>query len=386
MPRAILVLNTGSSSIKFALYRVDANDSLALLYRGKLDQHVGDIHFRIADHEGQPLDAPEPGHPCHADEPPLSLLEHLEPILGDTRIVAVGHRIVHGGVDFVDPVAMDEAVLAQLQALSPLAPLHQPVGLAAVHSLLTARPGLLQVACFDTAFHHGMPAVNRTFALPDLGPEIRRYGFHGLSFSYIASQLKPRDRRTVVAHLGSGSSVCALLNGKSIHTSMSFTPLDGLMMATRSGAIDPALVLYLQKSRQMSVEDVEDLLYRRSGLLGVSGRSADMRVLLQHRDAAAGAAIEQFCARAAENMATMITALGGCDTIVFTGGVGENSPEIRSSICARLNWIGAEIDHDANFGASQTISTPTSRVAVVVKSTNEEIVIARGALLLLTER
>lgn len=377
MAKAILALNTGSSSIKFALYHASCDASLALRYKGKLDHHTGDVHFKMTDASGRAIDPADTDTHDHARDPALTLLECLEPLLGDDNIVAVGHRIVHGGADFVDPVAVDDAILARLEALSPLAPLHQPISLAAIRVLLKARPALRQIVCFDTAFHHAMPAIYRQFALPDLGADIRRYGFHGLSFAYIASQLGTQDRRTVVAHLGSGASVCALLDGASVNTSMSLTPLDGLMMATRSGAIDPALVLYLQRSRNMSIEAVEDLLYHKSGLLGVSGRSADMRALIDEQDAAAREAVAQFCARAAEQIAAMMTALRGCDTIVFTGGIGENIPEVRSEICQYLAWLGIELDKPSNIANATVISNAGSDIRVRVIPTNEELVIAQ---------
>ncbi|OYU91572.1 MAG: acetate kinase [Bradyrhizobiaceae bacterium PARB1] len=375
MAPTTLVLNAGSSSIKFALYRAGDDVSLALRYKGKLDHHAGDVHFRITDAAGRELTAPD-AH-GHADDPTSALLERLEPLLGDDDIVEVGHRVVHGGPDFVEPVQVDDAILRRLDALSPLAPLHQQIGLAAIRTIMRTRPALRQIACFDTAFHHDMPPVYRNFALPDLGADIRRYGFHGLSFAYIASRLDAHQRRTVVAHLGSGASVCALLDGRSINTSMSFTPLDGLMMATRSGAIDPALVLYLQRTREMCIEAVENLLYHRSGLLGVSGSSADMRTLIGERNAGARQAVAQFCARAAEHMASMMTALRGCDAIVFTGGIGENSPEIRASICDHLAWLGLRLDPVLNASGAGVITCDRSEIVARVIETNEELVIAR---------
>lgn len=378
MGDAVLAINTGSSSIKFAIYRVDPEARLSLAYRGKLDHHAGDTHFDIADAAGNKV--ADDGSRDHFSDLALALLARLEPLLGDDRIAAVGHRIVHGGSDFVRPVLVDEGILARLEALCPLAPLHQPIGLAAIRALLGAHPVLPQIACFDTAFHHDMPAVNRHFAIPDLGPDIRRYGFHGLSFGYIAGRLEARDRRAVVAHLGSGSSVCALLDGASVNTTMSLTPLDGLMMATRSGSLDPALIMYLLRSRGMSIKAVEDLLYHKSGLLGVSGRSADMRTLVDSHDVAARQAVAQFCARAAEHVAAMMTALQGCDTIVFTGGIGERSPRIRSLICDHLSWAGIDLDAIANAGGSSVISTETSRIVVRVIPTDEERMIAENSL------
>jgi acetate kinase len=381
MPQAILALNAGSSSIKFAAYEINDSD-LSLVCKGMLDRHAGDTQFVIKDPAGKVL---QDAKSDHADAKPalsVTLLDRVEPLLGHHELIAVGHRVVHGGPDFSDPVAVDSGVLRALEALTPLAPLHQPGCLAPIRSLLSARPKLLQVACFDTAFHRDLAPIYRRFPLPLEFEEkgIRRYGFHGLSFEYIGQHVSQSNARLVVAHLGSGSSLCAIRGGKSVNTTMSLTPLDGLMMATRSGAIDPGLVLYLLRSEQMSVSDAEDLLYHKSGLLGVSGISADMRILLASKDPRASDAIDQFCARAAEQIAATATSTGGIDVLVFTGGVGQNSPEIRKNIGARLSWIGLRLDDEANTRQRDVISGSESHFEVRIMPTDEELIIGRHTL------
>jgi acetate kinase len=372
----VLALNAGSSSIKFAVFQHDA--PATPLYRGLLDKHAGHPEFAITDSTGKPMHA-APIRAVPDADLAAHLLDRLAQLPGEIRPTTVGHRVVHGGPDFFQPVALDAAVLAQLDALTPFAPLHQPRCLAPIRSLLRTRPELCQVACFDTAFHRDLAPAYRSFPVPDLDPGIRRYGFHGLSFQYVSEQLGISDARTVVAHLGNGASLCALRNGKSVNTSMSLTPLDGLMMATRSGAIDPGLVIYLQRSKRMSADEIEDLLYHRSGLLGLSGLSADMRTLLASKTIAAQAAIEQYCARVAEQTAVMATSLGGIDSLVFTGGIGENSPDIRNRIASRLNWLGIRLNMSANERHERTISATDSRIETLVIPTDEEAVIAAHA-------
>lgn len=377
MSKAVLALNAGSSSIKFAVYRTgDDGDDLSLICKGIRDRRASDGHFLIRDAEGKTI-ADQKSTSPNGTDPVVELLDKLEPVIAGAELAAVGHRIVHGGPRFSEPVIIDQDVLTALDDLTPLAPLHQPVCLAPVRSLSAARPALPQVACFDTAFHRELEPVYKRFPIPEMGDGIHRYGFHGLSFEYVKRRIDEPGRPAVIAHLGSGCSICAIRDGKCVNTSMSMTPLDGLMMATRCGAIDPGLLLYLQKSKGLSVKELEDLLYYKSGLLAVSGVSADMRTLLAARDANSKLAIEQFCARAAESVAVMATALGGLGLLVFTGGIGENSPPIRSDICKRLQFLGVELDLAANEKSSATISNSEGRVAVKVIPTNEEEVIAR---------
>lgn len=381
MPHAILAINAGSSSIKFAAYAI-RDFELALVCSGLLDHHAGDTQFVIKNPAGEILQNAKSVGTNSGSDLATTLLDRVEPLLGSNKLAAVGHRIVHGGPDFSAPVAVDTRILQALDALTPLAPLHQPGCLAPIRNLQAARPRLLQVACFDTAFHRDLDPVYRRFPLP---PEfdargLRRYGFHGLSFEYVVQHLNWPEARLVVAHLGSGSSLCAVRGGKSINTTMSLTPLDGVMMATRSGAIDPGMVLYLLRSEKMSASDAEDLLYHKSGLLGVSGISADMRTLIASKDPSAGDAIDQFCARAAEQIAAMVTSIDGIDILVFTGGVGENSPAIRKNICLRLAWMGLSLDDKANTQHCDVVSAPESRIEVRVTATDEERVIGHHTI------
>jgi acetate kinase len=379
MTQAILAFNAGSSSIKFAAYEVDAHAKLKLICKGGLDGRSGDAEFVIKDPAGNIIGKNNRALSSPDSDPTKTLVERVEPLLDGRRLAAVGHRIVHGGPDFLAPVQVDSDVLQKLDALTPLAPIHQPGCLAPIRSLLAMRPELPQVACFDTAFHRDLAPIYCRFPLP-LEFEtkgIRRYGFHGLSFEYISRCLPQPQARSVIAHLGSGASLCALRHGKSVNTTMSLTPLDGLMMATRSGAIDPGLVLYLLQSEQMSASAVEDLLYRKSGLLGVSGVSADMRTLLASSDPRAKQAVDQFCARISEQIATMASSIGGIDALVFAGGIGENSPEIRRDVCARLEWMGVQLDDGANAQKRDVISRRESQVEVLIIPTDEEIMIAQ---------
>ncbi|MBR0822865.1 acetate/propionate family kinase [Bradyrhizobium liaoningense] len=384
MTASALVLNSGSSSIKFGLFDLSATEP-ALLCKGLLDEHEAKPRLVVKSPAGDDLfetrreasDA-DSGH-LFAD-----VLGFIEDHFGDHRLRAIGHRIVHGGPDYCGPVTLTDDVYARLEALTPLAPLHQPRCLAPVRTIRTTRPDLTQIACFDTAFHHSIAPPASRFAIPRRYEErdIRRYGFHGLSFEYVAGRfadIAPElvGQRTVIAHLGNGASLCALRDGRSVDTTMGLTPLDGLVMGTRSGTIDPGVLLYLQQHEKMSVEDVQHLLYHESGLLGVSGISADMRTLLASREAAAQEAVELFNFRAAQQVALMATTLGGLDGLVFTGGIGEHAKEIRGAIGERLGWLGVRIDGAANDAAREHISSGESAVEVFVIPTNEELTIAR---------
>jgi acetate kinase len=312
------------------------------------------------------------------------LLQWVEAHLGRAKLTAVGHRVVHGGRSLTQPMRLTPEVVAEIEKLVPLAPLHQPHSLHAINAVTKLRPELPQIACFDTAFHRGHAPETRFFALPRALSEsgIERYGFHGLSYEFIAGRLAEIDPalaagRIVAAHLGNGASLCAIQNGRSVDTTMGFTAVDGLPMGTRSGALDPGVILYLQQSRGMSTGDIEDLIYHKSGLLGVSGISADMRTLLESTDPHAAEAVELFCFRIARETAALATAMGGLDAIVFTAGIGEKSPQVRSRACAHLNWLGVEIDEDANAKSTQRINTLASKIRVLVVPTDEEEVIAR---------
>lgn len=384
MTASVLVLNSGSSSIKFGLFDIAAAEP-ALVCKGLLDEHEAKPRLVVRSPEGGDLfetrreasDA-DSGH-LFAD-----VLDFIEERFTDHRLRAVGHRIVHGGPDYSGPVELTDDVYAKLDALTPLAPLHQPRCLEPVRTIRAIKPDLAQIACFDTAFHHSMAAPASRFALPRRYEErgIRRYGFHGLSFEYVAGRLAkiaPQlvAKRTVIAHLGNGASLCALRDGRSVDTTMGLTPLDGLVMGTRSGTIDPGVLLYLQQHENMSVGDVQHLLYHESGLLGVSGISADMRVLLASREAAAREAVDLFVFRTVQEIAVMAASLGGLDCLVFTGGIGEHAKEIRAAIGEQLGWLGVHIDAGANDAARDRISGGGSTVNVFVIPTNEELTIAR---------
>jgi acetate kinase len=364
MPDLILALNAGSSSIKHGLFALAGSDSPVEVDRGETDD-----------------DGKDPS----ALEGALSKL--LERVEGAGTLVGIGHRIVHGGERFVDPVLLDDGVVDALDALTPLAPLHQPRSLAPVRAMKLVRPGIPQIGCFDTAFHHGLtPPVSR-FALPRLYEEkgLRRYGFHGLSYAYIARHLVDISpavsaRRTVVAHLGNGASLCAMRDGKSIDTTMGFTALDGLVMGTRCGTIDPGIMLWLQQSGGLDVNQLQRLLYHESGLLGVSGISGDMRVLLSSSDPRAADAVDLFAFSAARGVAIMAHTMGGLECLVFTGGIGQHAKEIRALVCERLAWLGVSIDRTANDRGADIIGGSDSRVDVRVIATDEELTIARNVL------
>jgi acetate kinase len=390
MTDAVLVFNVGSSSVKFALYGVAALD---LVCRGSIE-NVGATAATLRAAEGPrgaDLDgATLPGAGSHADAARW-LLDRLGERLPDIRLSGAGHRVVHGGTDFAEPVRIDERVLAALDRLVPLAPNHQPHNLAAIRALARARPGLPQIACFDTAFHRTQPVQAQRFALPraltDEG--IVRYGFHGLSYDYLAGALPAlagarADGRVVIAHLGHGASLCALRVRRSVATSMGFTALDGLMMGRRCGAIDPGVLLYLLQQKGMAPDAVSDLLYNRSGLLGVSGLSDDLRVLEADGGAQAEEAMDLFAYRAAREIGSLAAALGGLDVLVFSAGIGEHSASMRARICAYSRWLGIALDARANAAHGPRISAADSSVDAFVIPTDEEIVIARAARMLLS--
>jgi acetate kinase len=358
MSTAILTLNAGSSTLKFGVFG-DTVGEPALL-RGDLE--VGDA-------------------PADFSDALAALLRDLTTRLPDVTLLAVGHRVVHGGAEHVSPEAITPRLLATLRGLVPLDPLHMPRNLAPIEALAQARPDLLQVACFDTAFHHTMPAVAQRFGLPRAmsASGLRRYGFHGLSYEYIAgklAQVAPGLHRVVVAHLGAGASLCALLDGRSIATTTGFSALDGLLMATRCGSLDPGVILHLGR-QGLSFAAIEDLLYRQSGLLGVSGISGDIRVLLASDAPGAREAIELFIYRVALEAGAMAAALGGLDGLVFSAGIGEHAASIRAAICARLAWLGLRLDSAANAADAACISSAASPVAIHVIPTDEEAMVAQ---------
>ena len=380
---AVLTLNAGSSSLKFALFAGGQVTSATV--RGEVEDLDSSPHLLARDSTGTVLLAKRwPDHPSHSFATVLdAILACANTHLGHDNLTAVGHRIVHGGPDHTAPARVTPKLLSGLEALIPLDPLHMPHNLMPVHAVAAARPALPQVACFDTAFHHTLPPVARAVAIPRELTEagIRRYGFHGLSYEFIASKLKQcapdlAPGRVIVAHLGAGASLCALLDGRSIATTMGFSALDGLVMATRCGSLDPGVILYLGRQGH-SFDDIEDILYHRSGLLGVSGLSGDIRVLLASDKPAAREAIELFTYRIATHVGSLAVALGGLDGLVFTAGIGQHAPAIRALVCDRLAWLGVHIDDAANQASSSCISTPDSAIGVRVLATDEEAMIAR---------
>jgi len=389
MPGAVLVLNAGSSSIKFALYEVRGEGDPAVLAKGEIEGIGTAPHFVARDATGASIGERRWDRCATTDHEALlgGLLDWARSHLGPDTLVAAGHRVVHGGRDFTAPVTIDEPVLKALDGLTPLAPLHQPHSLAPVRAIMKIRPGLPQVACFDTAFHHTMSAVATRYALPRAYADegVRCYGFHGLSYEYIAGALRETAPdlaagKVIVAHLGSGASLCAMADGRSVDTTMGFTALDGLVMGTRCGAIDPGVLLYMLREKRLNAAEIEDVLYRRSGLLGVSGISSDMRELIASTDFRAREAVELFVFRIAREAAALAGTLGGLDGFVFTAGIGEHAPEIRAAVCRRLAWLGVILDPVANTRAANRIGSAASSVDVRVIPTDEEIMIVRHTI------
>jgi acetate kinase len=378
----ILTLNAGSSSVKFALF-VDASGEPALVAIGKVESLQTEPSFKAHGADGELLLASQPAL-AHTQE---AAIQHVIGWLGQefpgAAIRAVGHRIVHGGLDYSAPVVIDDAVVAKLAALSPLAPLHQPHNLAGVEAARAEFPGIPQVACFDTAFHRGHSFTNEAYALPRRLYEkgVRRFGFHGLSYEFVARRMKEiapsiSAGRVIVAHLGSGASACAMFDGRSVATSMGFSALDGLPMGTRCGQIDPGVLLYLLDHEGLSLSELTHLLYEESGLLGLSGVSADMRTLEASTAPEAAEAIDYFAHRLRMEIASLASTIGGLDALVFTGGIGERSPRMRASVVEGLSWLGMGLDERANLGNAQRVSPISANVQVFVVPTNEEAMIA----------
>mgnify|MGYP000442273303 CR=1 FL=1 len=385
MTGAILSINSGSSSIKFGLFET-GDGHVQYAAGGKLEKIGISPRLDVRDRAGDVIATRE--WVGKADLTHETLLEDLfgwaQEHLPHRPIAAVGHRVVHGGTGFTAPVLVDEAILQQLEGLCALAPLHQPHNLAAIRAIARLAPCLPQVACFDTAFHAAMPDVATRLPIPRKYGEqgIRRYGFHGLSYEYIAQALQEAHPalaggRVIAAHLGNGASMCAMHGGRSVDTTMGFTALDGLVMGTRSGALDPGAVLHLVQHMGLSAAEAEALLYRESGLLGLSGLSSDIRTLHASDDPHAAQALESFAWSAARQAAGLCVSLGGLDTLVFTAGIGENDAAMRAAIVDRLGWLGAALDEDANRRHAAVISSAQSQVNVLVIPTDEEVMIAR---------
>jgi len=386
-----LVLNAGSSSLKFCVYRCLEAEAWNLASRGQIEGIGTSPRLLVKDGEGRILADRRPDSEVRDGREALNVLAAwLRSTYESAEVVGVGHRVVHGGAQFTGPTIVTPDVLRELKRLIPLAPLHQPYNLAAIEVAFERLPNVPQVACFDTSFHRGQPAVAETVPLPReiCGQGVQRYGFHGLSYEYIASVLPSAapeiaSGRVIIAHLGSGASLCALKNGKSFDCTLGFTALEGLCMGTRPGSVDPGVILYLFQNLGLSAKDVEKILYKKSGLLGISGVSSDMRELSKSGDPGARLAIDYFVYRATKEIGAMTAVLGGIDGLVFTAGIGENSSEIRQRICASSAWLGIELDKEANARNGPRISTPESKVSTWVIPTNEELMIARHTGLLL---
>ena len=385
MSDAILVFNAGSSSIKFSVFVAD-DDTLRLFLDGQIEELFSAPVFTVTGADGRRLahTAWPQGHPLAHREAVCFVMDYLTQQLGSVRLIGVGHRVVHGGLQFAHPVRVDAAIAAQLAQYVPLAPLHQPHNLAPINDLLERWPDLPQVACFDTAFHRTNADLEQMFGLPQpmFTQGLRRYGFHGLSYEYIAGVLprfsaRAAAGRTLVLHLGNGASICALRGGCSVATTMGFTAVDGLLMGTRSGSLDPGLVLHLMEQHGMDVRAVQQLLYSESGLLGVSGLSSDMRTLLASDAPRARLAVDLFCYRIRREIGALAAVLGGLDAIVFTAGIGANSPVTLARVLQDAAWLGVDCDAEANAAGGPVISSATSLVDVLSIPTDEEQMIAR---------
>ncbi|HMA07391.1 MAG TPA: acetate/propionate family kinase [Ramlibacter sp.] len=382
--RSLVVINAGSSSIKFSLLTGRSAATLADIAHGEIEGIGTAPHFFASDPQGRTLVEQRWDRGTSYDDLLDLLMAWIESHLGPDRLTAAGHRVTHGGHAYVAPQLVTPAVLADLRALTPLAPLHQPHNLAPIDAIARRHPGLPQVACFDTAFHATNPRVSRLYGLPQAltAEGVWRFGFHGLSYEYIAGELprwEPRAPagRVIAAHLGNGASLCAMVGGRSVASTMGFSALDGLPMGTRCGTLDPGVVLYLLQEKGMSAKALEDLLYRQSGLLGVSGISSDMRELLASGDPRAREAVDMFAYRTAREIGSLAAAAGGLDALVFTAGIGERAAPIRAQVCAQSAWLGIRLDPAANDAGGPRISAPGSPVSVWVLPTNEELMVAR---------
>ena len=382
-PGCIAVLNAGSSSIKFALY--DQGLAGALLFRGQVERIGQAPRLEAKDAAGKVVaERNWPEGKLDHEAATTEIIAFGRELLHGRPVVAFGHRVVHGGTEFSAPALIDDKVLAKLAELVPLAPLHQPHNLAPIRAIARVAPHLPQVACFDTAFHRSQPALAQVFALPReiTAAGVRRYGFHGLSYDYIVAHLKETEpelahARLVIAHLGNGASLCAVRDGRSVASTMGFTAVDGLMMGTRSGALDPGVLLYLMQERGFDAVDIEDLLYRRSGLLGVSGLASDMRTLRQSRAPEATEAIALFIYRIVREIGSMVAALGGLDALIFTAGIGEHDAATRAEVVSGCAWLGLTLDEARNQAGGGRISSEASRVSAWVVPTDEERMISR---------
>ena len=390
MAECIAVVNAGSSSIKFAIFEV--SDDQQLLFGGQIEQIGVAPRLIVKSSKGEKVlenewDAKEVDHRSAT----RIILETAIGLIGGRPVSGVGHRVVHGGTQFTAPTLITKEIVASLKSLCPLAPLHQPHNLAPIEAIQAAAPHVPQVACFDTAFHQSQPSIAQAYALPRelTNSGIRRYGFHGLSYEFVSARLRKiapdhADKRIIVAHLGNGASLCAIHRGRSVATTMGFTAVEGLVMGTRCGSIDPGVLIYLMDERRMDARALEKLIYKQSGLIGVSGISSDMRTLRSSTDPAAREAIELFVYRIVREIGSLTAALGGLDGLVFTGGIGLNDAATRREVIAGCSWLGAELDEQANTGTEGRIDAVSSKLPIWVVPTDEERVIARQAAALLS--
>jgi acetate kinase len=390
MTDAIIVLNAGSTSLKFGAYRVDAAGSLPLICHGQIDGMHDAPHFVAKNMAGKPLDTHEWGKGQAIDHKTALhfVITWLEANVAGMKVVAAGHRVVLGGTRFEAPVRIDSNVLSYLDSLVVMEPSHQPYNVLGARALAEAFPGLPQVACFDSSFHRTMPEVAQTYALPkdvrDAG--VRHWGYHGISYDYISRQVPkfaPGARRVIAAHLGGGASMCAMLDGRSVETSMGFAAVSGLPMATRSGDVPPGALFYLLRRKLFDDASLEKMLYERAGILGLSGISDDMRVLQESKDPLAVAAVEYFVYAMTKYAGAYAAVLGGLDAFVFTAGIGEHSAPVRAALCRKLTWLGVKLDEQANASNGPRISAADSNVSVWVIPTNEELMIAQHTLALI---
>jgi acetate kinase len=395
MTDTILVINAGSSSIKFQLFSVGTGDRLERMLKGQIEG-IGARPRLVAVKSQQEILVDETWTATEVADVPAALervIAFLRPQIGGKLPAAIGHRVVHGGPNYAEPVVVTSRVLAALEKYTPLAPLHQPNNLAPIRAVLERRPHLLQVACFDTAFHRGHPEVADRYAIPQrLYTEgVRRYGFHGLSYEYIARRLPEiapelASGRVVVAHLGSGASMCAISGGRSVESTLGFTALDGLPMGTRPGQLDPGVVLYLMSEKRMNAQEIETFLYKECGLRGLSGLSNDVRDLLASQDPQAKLALDYFTYRIVLFAGMLAAAMGGIDAFVFTAGIGENAPAIREAVIRRLDWLGLDLSTQANKKNARCISRKGAKVPCFVIPTDEELMIAMHTLSVARER
>jgi len=387
--KGILVINGGSTSVKFAGYRHEGGEDLSVVCRGQVEGIGSHPSFVAKGADGKPVDAHDWGteHPLNQDGALKYIFSWLNEHLSDVAFAAAGHRVVLGGVNYERPVLVTDQVLADLDALCAFEPSHQPYEIAAIRAVLKASPSMPQVACFDTSFHRTMPRLAQMYALPHKYREgnLRHWGYHGISYDYISRQVPqyaPGARRVIAAHLGGGCSICAMADGKSIETSMGFSGIEGLPMSTRTGEIDAGILLHLLKADRMDPAGLEKLLYKESGLLGISGISGDMRELEDSKAPEAAEAIDYFVYHIVKFIGAYTAVLGGLDALVFTAGIGEHSPLVRAKVCENLRWLGVTVDAKANAANGPRISAGDSRVSVFAIPTNEELMIARHTLAL----